>query len=88
MTEAICLYTTTISFILLFLYYMIAEPDYVKKEDKRSIRLCTVYALLFSSAIGLGVLTVTSITSSTSSTWTSQEQTPKQFMVENPTFNH
>jgi hypothetical protein len=81
MTEAICLYTTTISFILLFLYYMTAEPDYVKKEDKRSIRLCTVYALLFSSAIGLAVLTAVSLTS------LSPEQPPKQFMVENPTFN-
>lgn len=79
MTESLCLYTTAISFILLFLYYMAAEPDYVKKEDKRSIRLCTVYALLFSSAIGLLVLT-------TSSLWPTTDQPPKQFMVENPTF--
>jgi len=80
MTEALCLYTTTVSFILLFLYYMVAEPDYVKKEDKRSIRLCTVYALLFSSAIGLAVLTVSSLSPT--------DQPPsKQFMVENPTFN-
>jgi hypothetical protein len=81
MTEAVCLYTTTVSFILLFLYYMTAEPDYVKKEDKRSIRLCTVYALLFSSAIGLAVLTAASLSSLT------PEQPPTQFMVENPTFN-
>ena len=79
MTESLCLYTTAISFILLFLYYMAAEPDYVKKEDKRSIRLCTVYALLFSSAIGLAVLTVSS--------FSTKDQPPKQFMVENPTFN-
>jgi hypothetical protein len=82
MTESLCLYTTTISFILLFLYYMAAEPDYVKKEDKRSIRLCTVYALLFSSAIGLAVLTVSSFSS-----FSKTDQPPKQFMVENPTFN-
>ena len=82
MTESLCLYTTTLSFFLLFLYYMAAEPDYVKKEDKRSIRLCTVYALLFSSAIGLAVLTVSSLSS-----FSKTDQPSKQFMVENPTFN-
>ena len=81
MTEALCLYTTTASFILLFLYYIYTEPDYVKKDDKLSIRLCTVYALLFSSAIGLLVLTALSI-------WPSQQpQTPPLLMVEKPTFN-
>jgi hypothetical protein len=60
---------------------MVAEPEYVKKEDKRSIRLCTVYALLFSSAIGLAVLTVSSLSS-----FSATDQPPKQFMVENPTF--
>jgi hypothetical protein len=60
---------------------MYTEPDYVKKEDKRSIRLCTVYALLFSSAIGLLFLTVLSL-------WSSPQplQEPP-LIVEKPTFN-
>lgn len=80
-TETLCLYTTTASFILLFLYYMISVPECVKKEDKRSIRLCTVYALLFSSAIGLLVLTVSSISRR-------DTEQPTLLTVEKPTFNY
>ena len=80
-TETLCLYTTTASFVILFLYYMIMVPECVKKEDKRSIRLCTVYSLLFSSAIGLLVLTVSSILKR-------DAEQPKLLMVEKPTFNN
>jgi len=48
-----CLMITSISFILLFIYYVSVQPDYVKNEDELSIRICTVYALMFSSSIGL-----------------------------------
>ena len=81
MTETLCLYTTTASFVLLFLDYMIAVPECVKKEEKRSVRLCTVYALLFSSSIGLLVLTVSSISHR-------DTEKPRLLTVEKPTFNY
>ena len=55
------LYVTTISFIIFFIYYLYSTPEYVcvinnDNKRERSYRLCTVYALLFSSALGLGFL--------------------------------
>lgn len=62
--------STVVSFIVLMSYYMYMKPDFVlekdehgkKKEHKKvSLRLSLVYSLLFSSAIGLLVLGISSV---------------------------
>ena len=65
--------STVVSFIVLMTYYMYMKPDFVlekedhpngygKKEHKKvSLRLSLVYSLLFSSAIGLLVLGISSV---------------------------
>lgn len=55
--------STLISFVVLMVYYYNVVPDFVKENDTRvfSKRLAIIYALLFSSAIGLLVLGVSSI---------------------------
>lgn len=82
------LYTTTISFIVFFLYYCYKMPKYVcengkngeKDENTRSFRLCTVYALLFSSAIGLLTLFLFTLFMLT------KNQELVQEVIEQPTF--
>lgn len=60
MSETKTLSITTVSFLLFLAYYIVFTPEYVrtKKDDKMSLRLCTVYSLLFSSAIGLLSLSI------------------------------
>lgn len=59
--------STTIAFIVLMVYYMTVKPDFVMEIETESakkvlsVRICLVYALLFSSAIGLMVLGISSI---------------------------
>ena len=59
--------STTIAFVVLMVYYMTVKPDFVMEiemesaEKVLSIRICLIYALLFSSAIGLMVLGISSI---------------------------
>ena len=59
--------STAVAFIVLMVYYITVKPDFVMEIDTESaekvmsIRICVVYALLFSSAIGLMVLGISSI---------------------------
>lgn len=59
--------STTVAFVVLMVYYMTVKPDFVMEietesaEKVLSVRICLVYALLFSSAIGLMVLGISSI---------------------------
>lgn len=57
--------STFITFVILMIYYNVVKPDFVLKKDSETkkvcLRLCLVYSLLFSSAIGLLVLGVSSI---------------------------
>ena len=57
--------STCITFVVLMIYYMNVKPDFVldKNEDKNklSLRLCIVYSLLFSSAVGLLILGICAI---------------------------
>ena len=54
--------STVVSFIILLTYYLKVKPDFVKEnKDTVSLRICIIYSLLFSSAIGLLVLGVSSI---------------------------
>lgn len=78
-----CLMITSISFILLFIYYVLLQPDYVMDKDQLSTRICTVYALMFSSAIGL--LYLCSVTIMTMKNDSSKGNVP--IKVESPTFN-
>ena len=85
-----CLMITSISFILLFIYYVSLKPDYVidKDEDGVNIRLCTVYALMFSSAIGLLYLcAVMSVNVSNGSNNSNNSNVSVPIKVESPTFN-
>jgi hypothetical protein len=47
------------------IYYNVVKPDFVLRKDSETkkvcLRLCLVYSLLFSSAVGLLVLGVSSI---------------------------
>lgn len=84
-----CLMITSISFVLLFIYYLSLRPDYVMDKDDVDIRLCTVYALMFSSAMGLLYLCIvmglmnTSNTSNTSNA----SNASNAIKVESSTFN-
>jgi len=64
--------STIFAFVILMVYYYTNAPDFVKENDvpavsttvpKRvfSLRLALIYALMFSSSIGLLVLGVSSI---------------------------
>jgi hypothetical protein len=88
-----CLMITSISFILLFIYYVSLRPDYVMDKDELSIaklndksvdiRLCTVYALMFSSAMGLLYLCVVMMRGGISNSSNSSNA----IKVESSTFN-
>ena len=79
-----CLMITSISFILLFIYYVSLQPDYVMDMDKDvvDIRICTVYALMFSSAMGLLYLFSVSLNPS------HKNPNNPDIKVESPTFNN
>lgn len=83
MLEQSCLWSTTIAFILLFLYYFTFTPSYVidKHNNERSIRLCTIYAMLYASSIGILVLLGCYIYYPRDS-----PPIPKKLSVESPTF--
>jgi uncharacterized membrane protein len=59
--------STVVSFIILLTYYLSVKPAFVMEDtsDKLtkvvSVRICIIYSLLFSSAIGLLVLGISSI---------------------------
>ena len=56
--------STVVSFIILLTYYLTIKPDFVMEDNIKkvvSLRICIIYSLLFSSAIGLLVLGVSSI---------------------------
>ena len=59
--------STAVAFVVLMTYYMTMKPDFVMEiemesaEKVLSVRICLVYSLLFSSAIGLMVLGISSI---------------------------
>ena len=87
-----CLVITSISFILLFIYYVSLQPDYVMDKDELNdasgvdIRLCTVYALMFSSAMGLLYLCIVmSLKNVSNDSNDSTGSVPLK--VESPTFN-
>jgi hypothetical protein len=56
--------STVVSFIILLTYYLTVKPAFVMEDNISkvvSLRICIIYSLLFSSAIGLLVLGVSSI---------------------------
>jgi hypothetical protein len=59
--------STVVSFIILLTYYLTVKPAFVMEDNTYklskvvSLRICIIYSLLFSSAIGLLVLGVSSI---------------------------
>ena len=79
-----CLLMTTISFIIFFIYYVSLKPDYVMDKDELSIRLCTVYALMFSSAMGLLYMCIVMMRGNYVSNVSNHSNAIK---VESPTFN-
>ena len=77
-----------ISFLLLLVYYMVTKPIYVTElssDTSRvlSLRLCMVYALMFSSALSLLYLCVESLFQVSQR---SQKNGP--INVESPSFNN
>jgi len=74
--ERYSIYAIAISFVVLMAYYIFQKPDFVMEtpvnagspdeagviEPVVSIRLSIVYALLFSSTVGLFVLGVSTVT--------------------------
>ena len=81
-----CLMITSISFILLFIYYVSLQPEYVMDKDVIDIRLCTVYALMFSSAMGLLYLCIVIVRGVSNSS--NSLNSSKDIKVESPTFNN
>lgn len=77
-----CLLITSISFILLFIYYVSVKPDYVldQIDHKLSIMLCTIYSLMFSSALGIAYCLVNAITKG-------EKSNVSKIKVESPTFS-
>ena len=78
-----CLLITSITFVLLFIYYLSLRPDYVMDKDDVDIRLCTVYALMFSSAMGLLYMCIVMARMNTSN----DSNTSNAIKVESSTFN-
>lgn len=88
-----CLMITSITFILLFIYYVSLQPDYVMDKDQVTsnssgvnIRICTVYALMFSSAMGLLYLCVVMSVNKNDSNKNNSNHS-NAVKVESPTFN-
>ena len=80
-----CLLITVISFILLFIYYVVVKQFYVTElsdDTSRvlSLRLCIVYAIMFSSALSLLYLCIISFQST-------KEDEKNNIKVEESTFN-
>lgn len=82
-----CLLMTTISFILFFIYYVSLQPDYVMDKDEVNIRLCTVYALMFSSAMGLLYLCIVMGAMNNELNSSNSSNSSNSLKVESPTFN-
>ena len=84
-----CLLITSITFVLLFIYYLSLRPDYVMDKDEVDIRLCTVYALMFSSAMGLLYLCIVMARMNTSndSNDSNTSNVSNAIKVESSTFN-
>ena len=75
--EMYSIYAIAISFVVLMVYYLLRAPDFVLEKNNApadesgvkkpvvSIRLSIIYALLFSSTVGLFVLGASTITDKT-----------------------
>jgi hypothetical protein len=75
------LVSTGITFCVLLIYYYAQKPDYVMEVDDTGIkifsyRLAIIYSLLFSSAVGLLTIGVTSLMFKTTSDAPSSIETP------------